>query len=136
METFIEGLQANRSLEKLDFTRCDLSESVVLSPTDCCAFSTCPIRELSVEEKDNGLLVSLLALMFSNLQDLKWHWEDGEMSSDALWNRFLAADTSRSLWLDNWPVKKRDAMNSCIPKLVTLCELHFYELSSNDRDYL
>jgi hypothetical protein len=147
METFIEGLQANRSLEKLDFTRCDFDaevatflESVVLSPTKRGAFSTCPIRELSVKQNDDGLLVALLTLIFSNLQDLNWYQRNREVSSDAFWNRLQAGDTSKiplqSLCLEYWPIQKCDAMNKCIPKMVNLRGLYFSELSSNDPEYL
>jgi hypothetical protein len=139
METFVEGLQANRCLEKLEFLMCDFDaevttflESVVLSPTKHGNVSTFPIGALVVTQNDNGFLVALLTLMFTNLQELQWLRRDREGSSAAFWDRLLAADTSRirlrSLQLDCW--QKCDAMNSCIPKLVTLRELHFFSLSS------
>jgi hypothetical protein len=137
MELLMEGLKANCSLSYLDLSWCKsddeavtLWESVEL---------TSPIQELCTDSH-NGRLVALLALGFSNLQILEWDWSDRDLNVDAFWNTLLAADSSRTglktLRLTCWPVTKCEAMNSCIPKLVALRELHFQCLSSYDAEYL
>jgi hypothetical protein len=145
-DLFIEGLRANRSLQKLELFECEFKaeavailDSLVLSPTKHHAFSACPMRQLVVHQNDDALLVALLTLVFSNLEVLEWHW-NREVNVDAFWNRLKVADTSRihlqTLRLEYWPTRKCDAMNSCIPKLITLHELHFFALSSYDWDHL
>jgi hypothetical protein len=79
MELFIDGLQANRSLEMLELYSCEFDDEVVahleysvLAPTKCCAFLMCPIQELSFKYYDHGRVVALFALGFSNLRILNW----------------------------------------------------------------
>jgi hypothetical protein len=99
-----------------------------------------PIQELCIKECNNGRLVALLALGFSSLQVLEWQWRDQDLNLDAFWDTLLSADTSKirlqTLRLAYWPARKCDAMNSCIPKLVTLCGLHFTLLSIYDLEYM
>lgn len=89
---------------------------------------------------DDGLLVALLAMVFSNLQSLEWQLGDRDMNVDAFWTKLQEVDISRhhlqTLHLYYWPTEKCEAMNSCIPKLVTLRELHFVAYSSYDWDHL
>jgi hypothetical protein len=145
IELFTEALHASQSLERLELYKCEFKaeavaflDSAVLSPTKCQALSASPVCQLFVQENADGLLVALLALVFSNLQSLEWQWGDRGMNVNAFWNRLQEADTSRihlqTLRLEYWPTQKCQAMNSCIPKLVTLRELHFLAHTSYDWD--
>jgi hypothetical protein len=140
MRNFLEGLQSNRSIEKLRLVSCHFDQETVAvlrdltqAPTNRLADST--IREILIEDRGRHLeawseeLVALIVLGMPGLQVLDWRWSSGYiLTIDTFWN-MLAANASlvhlSVLRIQFWPAANRREMNNCLPLLPSLQELHF-----------
>jgi hypothetical protein len=136
---FFEGLQSNRSVEKLRLVYCRFDQETVPvlrdlthAPTNGLVGST--IREILINEPGHfdalsEELVALIVLGIPGLQVLDWRWSSGlTRTMDAFWN-MLAPKASlvhlTVLRLEFWPGVNQREMNKCLPQLPSLQELHF-----------
>jgi hypothetical protein len=140
MRHFLEGLQSNRSIEKLRLVSCDFDQETVSvlrdvteAPTNGLADSA--IREILIEERDDHLealsaeLVALIVLGMPGLQVLDWRWSRGStLTTNAFWNTLTPKASMvhlSVLKIEFWPAVNRHEMNDCLPLLPALQELHF-----------
>jgi hypothetical protein len=136
----LEGLQSNRSIEKLRLVSCHFDQEAVAvlrdltqASTNCLADST--TREILIEERGDHLevlseeLVASIVLGMPGLQVLDWRWCRGDiLTIDTFWN-MLAANASlvhlSVLRIQFWPAATGREMNNCLPLLPSLQKLHF-----------
>jgi hypothetical protein len=135
---FLEGLQSNRSVEKLHLSWCHFTQETVSvlrdlthAPTNGLAGST--IREIRLVERSYDALseefFALIVLGIPGLQVLDWSRPSGPTRPmDAFWN-MLSPKASlvhlTVLRLQFWPGVAQREMNKCLPQLPSLQELHF-----------
>jgi hypothetical protein len=140
MRHFLEGLQSNRSIEKLRLVSCHFDQEAVSvlrdlthGPTNGLADTT--IHEIHIEERGDHLedlsdeLAALIVLGIPGLQVLDWRLSRGStLTTDAFWN-MLAPKASlvrlSVLRIEFWPGVSGREMNDCLPLLPSLQELHF-----------